>query len=186
MKSYNIQSKKKQQGFTLIEMAIVLVLAAAVVYGIFAAMKVVGTRTTNNQEVKNATMIAADLKTKFGGQLSYSGLTNSTAIQINAIPKGMIQGANIVTGWGTTLAITASNVNGTANDGFALTYEVPADSCSDFISAVEGAFTKITIGTNVVKNARSGDSTLTVADLARCSATATGNAGVAVILEASR
>ena len=181
IRHYNHTSRKRQKGMGLIEFAIYLALAAAILFGVFYLVGVVqGKRITNN-EVSNVTMMASDLRTKFTGQSSFAGITPAAMIALNIVPK-----PTITSGFSTPVTVAAANINGVANDGFTFTYQVPSDDCSNFVSGAEGAFSRIAIAGTNVKNVPAGDNSISVAELASCGATATGNANVTIALSQGR
>lgn len=181
----NIPSKKKQAGLTLIELSIAIVIAAALIFGIFYLVGVVNDRSVVKDEGQYLNQMVADARTKFRQQGSYAGITPQVMINLGIVPPPMVNGNNITTGWSTNVAVAASNLNGTAGDGIAFTYTVPRKSCSDFIDAGAAASARVTIGTTVVKSIPAGQNTLNVANVATaCDADAGGN--VQVIFEQGR
>lgn len=184
--SRNFNGARRQKGATLVELAIWLAIAAAILFGVFYVLRVVQSKRITTAEAQNMTVMASDLRTKFSSQGTFAGLTNATAIAINAVPKTMINGGNVMSGFSTAVTIASANVNGVADDGFSLTLGVPADSCSDFISGVEGAFSRVAIGATTVKDLAAGDTVISPADMAACAATQVGNANTNIVLAQGR
>lgn len=176
--------RKNQKGIGLIELSIALVIAAAVLFGVFALVNKANASRVVTAEAQNLTMMATSLRTKFSNQASFQGISASNMIALGLVPENMINGNAINSGFSTQVNVAAVNLNGQANDGFEFTYQVPAKSCSDFVSSVEGTFSRVNIDGTVVKNTAygasgGGDDAITVTDLAACDATA-GTAPVTV------
>lgn len=171
---------RKQQGFTLIELAIVLAIAAIIGILIFMRMTKVQNANIANNESSNLAMMVSDARTKFSNQGDYAGVSAAVLINNGLVPQTMVSGATIKTGWGTGVTVAPSNLNGTANDGIKFTYTVPKKNCSDFVTGAAAAVSKITIGTTVVKNAPAGSSTLDMTALGTaCDASAAGTVAAA-------
>lgn len=169
--------RRNQKGLTLIELSIALAIAAALLFGLFYVVNVANAKRIVNNEAQTLTMMGNDLRTKFSGQGSFAGLNTSTLIQIGIPPETMIEGTTLRTGFSTPVTVSATNVNGQANDGFEFDYtQFPSRSCSDFVMAAAQNFSRVTIGSTVVKNIGTGntDTEITVAELAGCE----GNDGV--------
>ncbi len=167
----NSFNRRKQAGLTLIELAIGLAIAAALMFGLFYVVGVANAKRLTTSDAQALTMMANDLRTKFSGQGNFQGLTTSTLIQLGIPPEHMINGTALQSGFSTPITATSTNVNGQANDGFEFDFaQYPAKSCSDFVMAAAHNFSKVTIGSNVVKNVGTGniDGEITVVELANC------------------
>ncbi len=172
----NYQKHTHQRGFTLIEMAIVLmvigVLAMASVYG-FGVY-----RTTKNEaEARKINGIMSALQNKWKFDPTTSTITNST---VNS--AGILTGVQWpITVSGTTVTILnpysgavtfAPGTITTAGDAFSLTYaNVPSGACSDIARNVESNAYNITIGATVVQSTPSVQALGTAIDAA-CTAAA--------------
>lgn len=181
-----ISNRKTQKGMTLIEMAISLAIAAALIFGIFYMVGVVQNKRITTNESQYLNMMAADLRTKFSAQASYAGLNAANLISMNIAPRPMVVGTALRSGFSTAVTIAPANVNGVADDGFQFTYLVPSDNCADFVTATEGAFSRVSIAGTVVKNVTTGDNQISVTDLANCNASATSNSNVTLLFAQGR
>lgn len=181
----NLPSKKKQAGLTLIELSIGIVIAAALIFGVFYLVGVVNDRSVVKDEGQYLNQMIADARTKFRQQGSYNGINPGVMINLGIVPPPMVNGANIRTGWSTNVAVAPTNLNGTVGDGISFTYTVPRKSCSDFVDAGAGAASRVTIGGTVVKSIPAGQNNLNIVNVATaCDSDAAGN--VAVIFEQGR
>ncbi|MCU1136913.1 MULTISPECIES: type 4 pilus major pilin [Stenotrophomonas] len=181
-----ISSRKKQKGVTLIELAIALAIIGALVFAIFYMVGVVQNKRITSTESQYLNMMSADLRTKFSAQASFAGLNAANLISMNIAPRPMVVGTTLRSGFSTAVTVAPANVNGVADDGFQFTYQVPSDNCADFVTASEGAFSRVSIAGTVVKNVASGDNQISVTDLANCNASATSNANVTLLFAQGR
>lgn len=175
-----IQSlRRRQGGFTLIELAIVIALAALIMFIVFARLTKTQNSRISSDEASQLTQIMTDARTKFASQGDFTGVTSKVLIDNGLIPSRMVSGSTVVTGWGTTVVAAPINLNGTANDALQLTYPVPKANCPDFVTSAAGSVAKVTVGTTVVKNVPTGANTIDMTALGTaCDASGTGNVNV--------
>lgn len=172
-------SRSKQKGLTLIELAIVIAIVAIIIFGVFLLFSRVQTSRIATDEAQNLNMMMADVRSKFGTQGSFNGITPTVMINLGLVPRTMINGNNIRNGWNTNVTVAAVNLSGTAGDGVEFTYQVPREACADFVTSASGAASRITVGGTVVKNVTAGQNTVNVATLGtQCNADAGGNVPV--------
>lgn len=162
----SISLRRKQQGFTLIELVIVLAIAAVILFGVFILVSRAQTSRVANDEVQNFNMMIADVRTKFGPQGSFVGITPAVLIDLGIVPKHMINAATIRTGWSTTVAVAPTNLNGTVGDAVRFSYTVPRASCGDFATGASGAAGRVTVDGVVVKDVPAALNNVNVAALA--------------------
>ena len=177
----SLSAKRNQGGFSLIEMAIALAIAAAVLFGIFYIVSVVQNKRITNAEAQSFNMMVSDVRTKFGSQGSFTGITPQAMVQLGVVPRNMVSGATIVSGFNTIVAVAAINLNGTAADAVEFTYTVPRGNCADFATASEGAASRVTVGGTAVKNVTAGINAIQIGTLATsCDAQSGGNVAIAM------
>jgi prepilin-type N-terminal cleavage/methylation domain-containing protein len=185
MKRNPPKNLKKQAGLTLIEILIVLVIAAGLLFGIFYLVGVANERSIIRDEVQSYNTMANDARTSFRKQGDYAGVAGGVLIQLGVVPPTMINGTAIRSGWNTAVVVAPINLNGTANDGMQFTYTVPRTSCPNFIDGVTNSAARISIDGEVVKNVPANLTTVNVAAVASaCNAGAGGN--VPVLLAVGR
>lgn len=95
--------KKIQQGFSLLELLLVLGTIAALIVGAFIVYPKVQAAQRAEAESKNIATIQAGIKSLYAGSATYTGLTSSAANKAGAFPANMIRiagaGTNIVNTW---------------------------------------------------------------------------------------
>lgn len=151
-------SNKNQQGFTMIELMIVLALAAiATVIGI-SLYNSNSAQTEIEREVRNMNSLVPLIKQTFmTAQGSYDGLSNTVMLNSKSFPQGMRVPGNdtlIRHSWNNDgVELDPVNFFGTANDSFTITYKsVPAQACQDLMSRIYRFFEEVEVGGTVVSN----------------------------------
>lgn len=181
---HQLRSRKKQGGFSLIELAIVIAIVAILLFLVYQRLSKVQNSRIAGDEASNYTQIATDVRTRFGSQGDFAGITPKILIDNGIVPQAMIKGATISTSWNTTVAVAPAQFT-VANDAFAMTYTVPREQCSDFVTATAPAAARVTVGAEVVKNVPGSVNQINMATLGTaCDASAGGT--VAVKLEQGR
>jgi prepilin-type N-terminal cleavage/methylation domain-containing protein len=173
--------RRSQQGLTLIEILIALVIAAGVLFGIFFLVGIAQDRTIVREESQAFQTMVNDARTKFRAQGSYAGITPAVLIQLGIVPPQMVNGNAIRSGWNTPVQVAPVNFTGQPNDGIQFTYSVPRRSCADFVDAVAPGAARIVIDNTVVKNTAATPpvNNVNVASVAaECDAGAGGNVNV--------
>lgn len=183
-----VSSPRKQQGFSLIEMAIVIAIAAILLFLVYQRLTKTQDSRIANDEASNFSSMMTDIRTRFGAQGDFAGVSTAVLIGNGLVPANMVKGTAgaeaIVTGWNTTVAVAPATLQ-YANDAVALTYQVPRKQCSDFVTAASQAAARVTVGGAVVKNAAAGLDKVNLTQLGTsCAASTAGN--VSVLLEQSR
>jgi len=168
---------KKQKGFTLVEIAIVLI-----IFGVIASMGLGGmslyNQTKNDQSARSLNSIVTAMQTKMRNDPDTSSMSNVAVINAGVLDKtgwtGTISGgvgtiAHLNKGAATFVPATIT----TANDGFTVTLAtVPYDSCGDIARDVTIHAEKITIGATAVQTSSATKATGTAIDTA-CGSTGT-------------
>lgn len=156
---------RKQQGFTLIEVLIVLAIAAGVLFAVFMAVNKVQAKQLSKEAAENLNLMVADTRAKFKSQGNFTGVSALVLINNHVPPSSMIQGTNIVSPWNTNITVAPVQIVN-ANDGVRFTYTgVGQEDCSNFVQAAEGTFSRITVNGTLVKNIPAGVQQLNVATL---------------------
>jgi type II secretory pathway pseudopilin PulG len=140
--------KRNTKGFGLLEVILVFAIvigAAAVVFTVFQSAK---PSADASNEASNLSTIATNLKSTFGINHDYSGVTNTTAIAAKAIPTSMVSGtAGVQSEWG-PVTLTGVAQTATTPSTYNIVYaDVPSDTCAKFVTGVSGFFPNITVGT---------------------------------------
>lgn len=154
-----MNTKRKNQGFSLVELLIVMaVIAAMAIIAFLAYPRVMAGRNANYESQVLATA-AASAKALFASG-NYSGLNNTVAGRAKFFPDVMHSGANgetIVNQFGGDVTVSGSTNAGvavtTGARHFAITYEdVPTAVCSRLAPALAQNFGAVSVGSSVVKN----------------------------------
>lgn len=157
--------KRASKGFGLLEVILVFAIvigAAAVVFTVFQSAK---PSADASNEASNLTTIATNLKSTYGINHDYTGLTNATAISAKVIPSSLTDGTNVNSQWG---SVTVAP--GTPTSTFTITYAaVPTDTCAKFVSGVAGFFQDVKVGGATVFTSGKPDQSLIIS---KCAASA--------------
>lgn len=178
---------KRQKGFSLLEILIVAGLLAAGLAALFFMLNRYNVRAAANNEAEVLNTMAAETRTQFRSQGNYTGVTPAVLIANGIVPTTHVNGTAIETGWATTVAVAPANLNGTMGDSVSFTYTLPRESCSRFVQASEGAFSRVIVGGVHVKDIPTGARNLNVATLGtQCNAAAAAGGNVTVVFTLGR
>lgn len=151
--------QKAHKGFTLIEVLIVLAIAAGVLFAIFAAVSKVQAKSIAKEASEGLNLMVADVRAKFKSQGNFTGVTPQVLIQNRIPPSNMIQGNQIISPWNTPINVAPATLV-TANDAVAFTYTgMGSEDCSNFVQAAEGSFSRISVNGTNVKDVPGGPAT---------------------------
>jgi prepilin-type N-terminal cleavage/methylation domain-containing protein len=182
---------KKNKGFTLIEILLVVGFIALASVGVYKIYSKVQVSNQANAESRNLDLIRAGVKTLYASQTNYgtapniidNTMINKARIVPEVMNGGVTSGATITNSFGgnVTIAATTLGTGGAANNGFKITYErVPGDICMKLASAAGAQFDQVTVGSDVAK--QFGVNTINVANITSGCNGDTGN-GVTMIFE---
>ena len=170
-KTVLIKNKKSKKGFSLLELLLVLGIIAALVVAAFIVYPKVQASQRAQAESNNIATIQAGVKALFTSASSFTGLTNSVAVQAEIFSDKMISGSgsadktiNAFKG-NVTLAADKTGPSGADGSSFTITYEnVPASECTKIITAAAGNF--YTAGVGTAGNVKAACGVLNVASTA--------------------
>ena len=92
-KTVLIKNKKSKKGFSLLELLLVLGIIAALVVAAFIVYPKVQASQRAQAESNNIATIQAGVKALFTSASSFTGLTNSVAVQAKIFPDNMLSGS---------------------------------------------------------------------------------------------
>lgn len=170
--------RKSKKAFSLLELLLDLGIIAALVVAAFIVYPKVQALQRAQAESNNIATIQAGVKALYTSASSFTGLTNTVAVQAKIFPDNMLSGSGtaakpINVKGNVTLAATATGPSSAAGSSFTITYDnVPAAECVKIATAAAGNFYITTVGTKVVKAA---GGTLDVAATAAACTNATSN-----------
>jgi type II secretory pathway pseudopilin PulG len=178
MKFHSLK-KRASKGFGLLEVILVFAIvigAAAVVFTVFQSAK---PSADASNEGSNISTIATNLKSTYGVNHSYAGLTAANALLAKAIPTPMINASatnGIQSQWGNVnvTEVTAANATVSGVDSFDINYaSVPTDTCAKLVTGVAGFFDDVQVGGTSVFTNKQPDNTKIIPDCAGASGAST-------------
>lgn len=158
MKTIRTIKSKRQQGFTMMELLMVVV-GAAFLIGLMMIFYNQFMRTTGvNKETALVTTMAGKLQSSYQAQGNFQGITPAIAIQLNAPDRSQVVGTNIMSRWRTPIQIAPTNGGGSADDSVLITYTgVLAEDCSKFVEKAETSFFRVAVNGTTVKDLPAGN-----------------------------
>lgn len=161
----------KHKGFSLLEILLVLAIAAALVIGAFVIYPKIVMSQRITAESKNITAIQAGVQSLYAGRAKLSTLNEQQLIDSKSIPENMLQNGKMINEWKGEVNVQYSGNHGKYN---IIYNNVPIEACSKFITAVSGNFVSITIynsgGSFDIKNKEESFEIDTAKTAAGCSA----------------
>lgn len=149
---------KKQKGFTLVEILLVVGFIALASVGVYTVYNKVTLSNQANIESRNLDTIRAGVKNLYGGNSNYALPTAISPTVINnarITPESMRtpgNAASITNSFGGSVNIAPVSLGTGTNNGFRVTYpQVPGGVCVRLATTGGSQFDQITIGTTVVK-----------------------------------
>ena len=152
MKNYNFN--RKAQGFSLIELLLVLAIVAALAVAAFIIYPRVQAGTAANSASQTLSSASASVRSVFTSG-NYSNLNAAAAVNGKFFPASYGAAAPLTNEWG-----GAADINGSTRDGTTATTgaryftislaDVPAEVCKRLAPAAAANFGRVAIGTNVV------------------------------------
>lgn len=148
--------KKKSKGFSLLEIILVLAVAAGFIIGVFSLLSKSQMSAKANQEARNILALQSEIQRMYQGQPNYNGLTTTLLVQGKLVPESMLAtpgsaNSDILNSFGGKV------LTGIVTTGFTLSYyAIPAEACAKIIPAVSSSFNSIVINNATVKNTNGG------------------------------
>ncbi|HBW1078773.1 type 4 pilus major pilin [Klebsiella quasipneumoniae] len=168
-----LKNRKSKKGFSLLELLLVLGIIAALVVAAFIVYPKVQASQRAQAESNNIAAIQAGVKALYTSASSFTGLTNSVAVQAKIFPDNMLSGSgsaakpiNAFKG-NVTLAADKTGPSGADGSSFTIIYSnVPAAECTKIITAVAGNFYAAGVGNVGNGNVKTAGEVLDVAKTA--------------------
>lgn len=151
------QLKKKQKGqtgFTLVELGIVVAIAAVIIgIGLVVVPSILAS-TRANGETSDLPAISTKVQRAFANQPNYSTPTAATLtnlINLRVFPENEVNGAVVTNRWGGTITPAVDTLV-TASDAVTITEtQIPQAECVQVVQGVERSFRQIKVNATVVK-----------------------------------
>ena len=150
MKSLNF--KKSQAGFTLVELGIVVGIAAVIIGLSLTVVPGLLATTRANAEISEVTAIVAKIQRTYTNQSNYATATTPIIASVKAFPDNEVAGSVITNRWGGLVTIAPTTLASIPNAGLNLTYaSVPTAECLLIVQGVERTMRVITVNGVIVK-----------------------------------
>lgn len=152
-KMQNRQTRRKQAGLSMVELAIALVIVAILAGAAYFGFQANSRRAAVADNVSQITSIAGDLQKYFGRQNQYGALTTALAVTSRVVPEQLrVPGTQTAqNSYGGAITFAPQTLT-TANDAARVTWPtVPQAQCSDLVVGVSNAARQITVAGVVVK-----------------------------------
>lgn len=150
---YSMKNPKHQMGVTMLELSVVLIIAAILSAAVFISFRDNTRKNETLESVSKVTTTAGNLRKNFGVNNLYGSVTTAVAVQSRTIPEdqritGTNTAQNIFGGLVTVAPVTLTQ----ANDAAALSWaNVSPNSCSELVLGTAATARRITVGATVVK-----------------------------------
>lgn len=169
---------RKQRGFTLVELAVVLAIIVLALAGIIARQRATNQTAQVQSETGNLQAVMGKVNSTFAGRTDYTGATTAFLLAQGAFPTSMVNGANVVNTWNGAVTVAP----GAGNTSVDITYGgVPTSACIELVANASRSYRTVTVGVTAVKTAIQPEAVLATTQTA-CAVAAT----VAVIFNSSR
>jgi len=153
MSNLNAQRRRRQRGLTMVELSVVLVIAALLIAAVFTGLRGNQRRVELQNNATLITQIASALRAQFGRTGRYANTTLALAVQSRAIPEELRIGTGTTAqnGYGGTLGLAPATC-AVANDCLDLTWpRVPQAQCMDLVIGTQSVARRIQVNAVDVK-----------------------------------
>ncbi len=145
------QDRKRNQGFTLIEMGIVLALMGIAIFYALSRMSSTNDTSKSQAFTQDFSGIVMNTKRVYQTQTSYNGLTIAT-LKNNSVFPSLWNVSGTITGPWTGAVTAASATLATTDDAAAITVpNVPSANCAEIVRQLSGGIDKIDVASTNVK-----------------------------------
>ncbi|MFK4705833.1 prepilin-type N-terminal cleavage/methylation domain-containing protein [Roseateles asaccharophilus] len=161
-------TNRKQGGFTLIELAVVIAIIVVAIAAIISRRGATDQTAKIQTEAGNLQAILGKVNSTFAGRINYSGASTSLLLAQGAFPTSMVNGTSVVNAW--QGAVTVDPAPGLTTVD--ITYAgVPTSACIELVANTSRSYNEVTVNSTKTKNGAA------LSDLAAtqtaCSASAT-------------
>lgn len=149
--------QKKAKGFTLTEILLVLVIAAAIVIAAFIIYPKVQSSQRAQAEVDLVNTLRAGIHSLYAGTPDYMSLNTDVIIQAKLVPEKMVsENGQLVNSFNGSIDVMPNFLDDdgslglTTPNGYSIYYNgVPPQECIKMVSALAPNFKKIRVGENL-------------------------------------
>ncbi len=154
----NIKNKKNK-GFTLVEILLVVGFIALASIGIYAVYNKVQSGAKANKTLQDIQTLRAGIKNLYGGKKDFSTITAAVVRDARIAPSDMVvgggpSGTELRNVFGGIVNIIPATLTGAqANSAFSIVMpQIPGDVCSKLVSTTGPYFDEIRVGATLVKS----------------------------------
>lgn len=145
-------NKNKNAGFTLLELLLVIGIAAIIGAGIYMVYNKVSVGQQAESESRTLDTLRAGVKSIYAASPDYGTVTKAVLIAGRVVPDNMVSGTNLVNSFGGSVTVLPKNLGAGTNNGFEITYpSVPGAVCAKLVTTAGAQFDAVTVGTTAVK-----------------------------------
>ncbi|AZV12443.1 MULTISPECIES: type 4 pilus major pilin [Salmonella] len=139
---------KNNRGFSLLEIILVLAIAAVLIIGVFMVYPKVSSSSKVNNDTQLLSTLKAGIHSIWGSTNNFNGLSVDSVIKANLVPEDYLEDGEIQNNWGANVLIEPYY-----DGSYYIAFEnISADACPKFVAAAAGSFYKIVIAGNEIKN----------------------------------
>lgn len=152
--------KKIKKGFTLIEVLIVLGIAAIVAAAAYFTYNSIRTTNQANEEVRNLVLIKTAIQTVYASQRDYDGVSNSIIASSGFLPSNMnVEAGRIDNTWRNEIIIYnwGPGPNPKPSKSFSIVTIVPKNVCEKVVQGLVAAFDYVDIDTTYMVRSWNGN-----------------------------
>lgn len=154
---YNFRNYKKK-GFSLLEIILVLAVAAGFIIGVFMLLSKTQAGQRAAREANYMTTITTGVRALYIGVPSYAGITTAAIVNARVFPEDMLPDSTStapLNSWKGLVTIASSNEgpSGATGSSFTITYpNVPGEDCVKIVSQIGPSYYIIKVNGTTVKD----------------------------------
>jgi prepilin-type N-terminal cleavage/methylation domain-containing protein len=150
-----VNINKKNKGFTLIEILLVIGFISILGLGVYIVYDKVNVSSIANDEARNIKVIQSSILNLYAVSKNYSSINIETLIAAKAVPGNMRQTTTqLSNGFGGSVNVSSANYGGFINKSFSISYgDVPKGICMRFIALASITSVRVTVNGIAVKDA---------------------------------
>lgn len=138
----HLNTSRRQRGFTITELMLVLGVGSLMIAGAFVGYKVLTDNQSSQENMTSTSNLTAAVKTKWQGIGSYAAVTTAAVGDAGLVSKPLsFDGTNITNVYGNNVDFVGAAANYVAQ------ISVPTKYCTDTIGSIDGIAYRIDVDT---------------------------------------
>lgn len=127
-----IMAKRRRKGFSLLELAMVLALGVLIAVGVMMFYTQANTSRNTQNAIVQVGALQQAVRSLYGGQASYNGLSNAILVSTKALPANMVSGTDVIrSAFSGAITVASADSGGGTDSGFSVQFDgVPQDACT--------------------------------------------------------